>query len=276
MGPVCRKMTNCLLAKTIPANLEGARGAFSNVATLAYPAVVEETLSAVLVALKEGTNDWRETVKRIEWVLSRTTSYGLRSALVTTVAKLGYVALAAVWNGDAAKGKAVVFPKGSRVYLVGPNNVAGRTALKKIWTRKFHPASDAPYTDAKGVKKAAWSVSATPENVTAFKLVVLTHWPNHDSAELEVACAIAGAAAAAEKVAAPAAEPTKPDTSVTDKGDGWLAVATPFSWDFVNAVKALPYKERKWNKAAKVWEVKAEHKAAVEAIIAKVYAPKAA
>jgi hypothetical protein len=267
-------MTNCLLAKTIPADLETAQDAFSAVAGCSLPEGTEATLSKVLVALKEGGNDWRKTVLRIEWVLSRTNSYSLRSALVKTVRALGYVALAAVWLGEAAKGKAVCFPRGSRVFLVGPNNKAGRTALKKIFSRRFHPASDALYTDAKGKAKAAWSIKATEENVAKFKLVVTTHWPNHDSAELEVACAIAAGAAASEPTEK--VEPAGPATSVTDKGDGWLAVATPFNWEFVNAVKALPYKARKWNKAAKVWEVTTEYKAAVEEIIAKVYGAKAA
>ena len=70
IGPICRKLDNALLAKLIPADVESARTAAKKVLINELPAETFNTFSNVLEDLEIGTDDWRKTVKRIEWILS--------------------------------------------------------------------------------------------------------------------------------------------------------------------------------------------------------------
>lgn len=277
IGPICRNLDNAILARLIPSNIGLARELLGE---LDLTAVAPETLPTMVEVTSDingetPTDDWRKTVKRMEWALSYGGNHGLRPLLTKVVAALGYVGLAALWNGEAATGKATVtflvapfVKEGGRLVVVGPRNKAANTALRVINGRRFHPAKTL-------VEKAAWSfpVAAAREVF----LAVVTHYPNHEG--------LTEAVEAASKVAAPApvvtvevpakveAAPAKPAPKCSVVSAGvLLKVRTPYNPAFNGDLKAnIKWSDRRWNNGERVWEVTANHEAEVKAMIAKHY-----
>ncbi len=259
VGPVCRKLDNALLAQMIPSNADLAKQLFTKVVFAKVPADCHLTLAKIDSRLNEGTNDWRETVKRTEWVLSHNLPNEIRSALYSMVQALGYIGLVSMWLGEAASGKALIAFEAGRLWITGPRNTAGKDALKAIKGRMFHKKTDST--------PACWSVPANQAD--AFQMAVLKHWPNNEGlAEAIIAAKLAPVAVSTivswesgkiEKIAPP---------MVTVDGET-LVLNTPYNADFVGALKStIPYKDRAWNPTTKTWSVKASHKMAVEKMLA--------
>lgn len=266
IGPICRNLDNALLARLIPSNVGLAR---ETIGGLDLTAVAPETLPtltevAATIGGETPSDDWRKTVKRIEWALSFAGNSEFRDLLTSTVAALGYVGLAALWNGEAASGKATVALMDGRLVVTGPNNKAARTALKAIPGRRFHPAKAL-------LPKAAWSVPASEAD--ALFVAVATHYPNHEglteAVEAAKALKVTPVAAPAPVAAAPAKP--EPKCSLTPAGV-LLKVRTPYNPAFIGDLKAnIKWSDRRWNGGEKVWEVTANHENEVKAMIAKHY-----
>lgn len=252
IGPICRKLDNALLAKLIPADVELARTAVAKVLIDELPEATRSTFVNVLEDLKVGTDDWRKTVKRIEWILSWSLNHANREGLIDIVHALGYWGLAALLSGDAATGLATVTFENGRLFLRGPRNKAGKDAIRSISGRKFHPATDG--------NKAAWSVPAS--GAKTFREAVITHWPNFAGLDESIV------QAAALPISAP---PAPPATLVTPLAPGWVQVKTPYNAGFVTDVKNLPYKSRRWNGDARVWEVEERFLPQVNELVSKYY-----
>ena len=280
-GPICRKLDNKLLAKVIPANPAVAKGAWSKIDLLAMPPETVATMVAIdpkvvsMPAVDDDTfgTDWRETVKRIEWVLSHKVSHTARGHLYAFVEALGYAGLVSMWLGEAASGACKVTFLDGRLWMQGPRNKAGQTAIKMIPGRKFHPAA--------GSEKARWSVPAS--SWAAFEMAVLKHWPNNEGLEAAVGFAVnyydpavvaakiemAEAEMVAQEILAgqaPKVAIPEPKCWVTVDGDN-LSVRTPWNGGFVAKLKTLPYKQRSWNPTAKCWVVKAAHGDFVKSLV---------
>lgn len=252
IGPICRKLDNVLLAKLIPADVETARTAISRVLIGELPEGTRNTFVNVLEDLKIGTDDWRKTVKRIEWIMSWSPSRLDQELLIGVVRALGYWGLAALLSGEAATGLATVTFEGGRLFLRGPRTKAGKEAIKLISGRKFHPATDG--------NKAAWSVPAS--SAKAFRETVVTHWPNFTGLDESIS------QVAAQTVSALTALPV---TSVTPLSSGWVQVKTPYNAGFVTDVKNLPYRSRRWNGETRVWEVESQFLPQVTELVSKYY-----
>jgi hypothetical protein len=256
IGPICRKLDNALLARTIPAVVVDAQMIAARVSEANLPAPTHATFGNVMADLVDfAAKDWRKTVKRIEWLLSWGMHSETRGMLIDVVRSLGYIGMASLLAGEAATGSSTVTFEAGRLSLVGPRNKYGRYEFKKIHGWKFHPAV--------GGAKASWSAPAAAAD--KFYAVVMTYWPNVSGLEEAVAAAKAAPVTVEEKAA-----PVAPPTFVTEV-NGLLKVKTPYSAAFVGAIKSLPYKARKWNGAEKVWEVSVEFKAKVEAMVAEHY-----
>jgi Family of unknown function (DUF6011) len=247
IGPICRNLDNAVLARQIPSNLPEAIQAYKTVnlgglTPQAVPTFIK--VEAALLAPDAVTRaDWRETVKQVEWVLSWHTAHLERQKLTSLVYALGYIGLAALWNGEAATGKATVVFKDNRLFVFGPKNRAARMALKAIAGKKFHPSTKQGGTE----ERAGWSVPAS--EAAKFTLAVQTHYPNNEG--LKEALEAAKNAKPEPKVGPAAVAAT---ATVTKVGT-LLKIKTPWNPDFVNAIRALPKKARNWNPLEKVWEV---------------------
>ena len=275
IGPICRKLDNAVLARLIPSNLPEAVNAFKLVDVLNLAPdtvrgflVLESALTASDAPTRE---DWREVAKRIEWMLSFAQTYQNTERLKTLVLSLGYVGLVALWNGEAATGKASVLFNavhpgpdqltqiphigGWRLFVSGPKKKAARFALKKIPGSTFHQAT--PFV------KAGWSVPACQHE--AFRLAVIKHYPNFEGLDLAIK-------AAKESLVLP------PGVSVTQiqplvlitEVEGQLKVKTPYNPDFVTDLKnTIPVYGRKWDPIERVWVVNVGFKAKVSDVVAK-------
>lgn len=260
VGPICRKMENHVLAALIPADVGLARFIYRKLEDSMdkFPAEAHATVDKIWTDLADAENkDWRTTCKRVEWLLSFSVPKSVREALISIVDALGYVSLASLLNGEAAKGKATVTFEGGRIFIKGPRNKAGRLALRAIKGRKFHAESK------------RWSVPA--DKADEFKKAVWKHWPNNEGLNDAIGAAYEFEASKVEEAEAlpPVAAP-----KVTVVNDGTvLKIASPYNKGFIAALKAeiLVWKERRWNPAEKVWEVAPVHAETVKALIAKHY-----
>jgi hypothetical protein len=263
IGPICRNLDNAILARLIPSNVGLARELLGE---LDLTAVAPETLPTMVEVTSDingetPTDDWRKTVKRMEWALSYGGNHGLRPLLTKVVAALGYVGLAALWNGEAATGKATVAFLNGRLVVSGPRNKAANTAFKSITGRRFHPAKTL-------IERACWSFPASASD--ALFLAVVTHYPNHEGLTEAVAASKVAPVAVAAPVAAAPSKPA-PKCSVVSAGV-LLKVKTPYNPAFIGDLKAtIKWADRRWNGGEKVWEVTANHEAEVKAMIAKHY-----
>jgi len=290
IGPICRKLDNALLARLIPSNVTRAVELLTRLSLATAAEGTTDTLSKVMDAIRApdaaAREDWRVEVKRIEWVLSHADNQPLRATLTSVVSALGYVGLASLWNGEAATGKAFVTCQtigslGTRLVIVGPKNSSARAAFKTIPGYRFHAKGT-----VEGVEKPCWSFAAT--QFAAFRLVVITHYPNHtglveavEAAQAAVVAAAAAAQAAAPVVAAtpapvaPVAAPKAAKCSIEAVGV-LLKIRTPYNPAFIAELKnALTWSDRRWNSGEKVWEVSANNQNVVTGLVIKHYGPTA-
>lgn len=265
IGPICRMIDNAVYANSIPADLATAQSILSAFDLTVAAPETQPTLATVLCTVTEGAiTDWRKTVNRLDWCCSYAQPAAVRASMLSIMRALGYVGLAAIIDGSASTGEVKVWGAAGRIYVKGSKNAAGAAAFKLIAGWSFHGSK----SGATGDTLNAWSFPAA--KVEAVKLATITYYP-------AVSCDW-NAVADDAKVGTPAIVAATPKAvvlgaacKVTTVG-GKLHVSTPYSAAFVEALKAaIDWTDRKWNTALKVWEVKATHKATVEALIAKHY-----
>jgi hypothetical protein len=263
IGPWCRKLDNAVLARLIPSNLPEALDSFKQVDVLNLaPDTVRDfiELEGVLTAADASLcEDWRVVAKKVEWMLSFPQTHQNTEKLKSLVLALGYVGLVALWNGEAATGKATVFfTAENRLFVSGPNNKAARIALKKVSGATFHCATEAV--------KAGWSVPASQHE--AFKLAIIKHYPNFyglaDALKSAKEYALIG-----YNTSKTLAVTLKPVVSIIQEG-AYVKVKTPYSPEFVTDLKlVVPYMSRKWDPVERVWVVGAGFKNKVGDVVAK-------
>jgi len=289
IGPVCRKLDNALLARIIPSDVAKARAIAMHMVDSADAIVsaseTRETFLRVLDDLSEERTDWRTTVKRVEWLASFDLGSppGERARLFGIAEALGYLALVAAWRGETASGKALAWlqdgrtwdygrgpqtQSGSFLFAQGVRNPAFNAAIKRCASAKFH--REGP----KG--KPAWSVAVADHE--GFWRAVAVHYPNHDIEGHDDLDALVKRAAslASATVASPASTPTAPtpadDCTIVTAG-AWLIIRTPRRDDgFLNAIKSLPYADRKWSESLRAWMVRSVHEATVRSSAARRFA----
>jgi hypothetical protein len=281
IGPICRKLDNALLARLIPSNITRAVELLARVSLATVAPETTDTLTKVVEALNApdaaAREDWRVEVKRIEWALSFPANSEIRATLTSVVSALGYVGLASLWNGEAATGVAnitcaTVEGLGMRLLITGPKNSAARAAFKSIPGYRFHPKGSVTV-----VEKAAWSFPVAAH--AAFRLAIITHYPNNkglaESVELAAASVVVVAAPVEATPAPVVAAPKAPKCSIEAVGV-LLKVRTPYNPSFIAELKnALSWSDRRWNSGEKVWEVSANNQNVVTGLVIKHYGPTA-
>jgi hypothetical protein len=282
IGPICRKLDNALLAKLIPSNVGRAVELLGSLSLATVAPETTDTLSKVVEAVRApdaaAREDWRVEVKRVEWALSFPANDEIRAMLTSVVAALGYVGLASLWNGEAATGVAVVTCAnieglGMRLIITGPKNSAARAAFKTLNGYRFHSKGSVAV-----VEKAAWSFPVACH--AAFRLAVITHYPNNKGLAEAVELAAASVVVPVARASAPVAVPVpvvapKAKCSIEHAGT-MLKVHSPYNPAFIGALKAtLSWTDRRWNSTEKVWEVAAVNENVLVGLIVKHYGPTA-
>lgn len=275
IGPICRKQDNALLANSIPANPPEALMHLLQIDDALLDPVSHNTFKDVrdeLAANLMGT-DWRKTIKRIEWILSFEVNRKAALEKFTAIAQsLGYLGLAALWNGQASTGQAQVWFANGRLWVIGPRNGAARYALKQLGGMFYTSACPPGSTHS----KPAWSVPA--KNADGFKKAIHTHYPMNvgmNDAILAAEEAAKQAAAQVPTTAAPAAPTTNNGGSVKhriEQKGKTLNIKTPYDANFIADLKTtVPYAYRAWEPAEKAWKVDAQYLDQVSALILKHY-----
>lgn len=267
----------------IPADVAKAKALLGGIDALSMPIEAHGRLFETVAKLDEHpSDDYRSIVKACEWLASWVQPGGsVWRVLRDTVRALGYLSLAALWDGKAATGKASLDFRDGRVYLLGPRNKGGQSALRyamahdchNTYALKFHSMSK------------EWSVPA--EYAAAFVFVARTHWLGITSENADSVLALAKAytetqekpiaieTPATENAAetpAPVETPKVETPKVTIKQNGaTIEIFSPYNGAFVAAIKALPWKDRQWNGVSKCWVVKAEHMGKAKEIVSSCY-----
>lgn len=271
VGPVCRGIMNEVLANQMPVNVAGVMGLVPQL-MMGLGSAAAETIE-VLTEIAQGllataaAGDQRENVKRLDWACSYAQPLTVRTLLLDLMRALGYVGLAEIVSGKASTSEAAVALVGTKIEVKGAKNSAATWAFKKLQGWGFSTTTK------------TWSFPAA--QLPAVVKAVQTYYP---ATKLDVAALTAAVAALpapavvvappAVKVTAPVtATPTATGVTLTDsKTAGWIEVRTPYKPAFIADIKTLPWKDRKWDGAAKCWMVTTAHETAVLALIAKHFA----
>lgn len=255
IGPICRQLDNALLALCISANVVEARSYAARVYTDALPEPARNTFHNVMADLQSDLQDWRKTVKRVEWLMSWNTVYAVQNALIGIVRSLGYVGLASLLAGEASTGEATVMFQAGRLHLQGSRCKHGARLMKKIQGWKLRPATSE--------LKATWSVPASAWE--KFHLVVITYWPNVSG--LDEALELAKSS----PVTPVPTEASAPKYSISDPAEGKVKLSTPYHGGFVQELKSLPRRDRVWIPESKIWEVSVAHLPFLKDLVARYF-----
>lgn len=288
VGPVCRRKTNDLHARQIPANLNVASAlllslrksdfhencvGFSNNKSLfvrKMAAVANRTDDLTAVAL--SGEDFRPVVDWFDYGLSFMISSGTRRKVIEIIEALGYVGLGGVLRGDACMSPATLLVIDDTVQLSGKACTAGFRAMKHnipgVRTPRYRGDSR-PYV-------------ASVRHAEKFVALAMRHWPFIDCDPEEV---LADAASAVEDL--PAAEEETAQT-VNNRpvarwgrsdllGAGWFFVKTPWHGtrqemtSMLDRFKQLPRGERKYVPNTRSWAFKDAHWNRVSEIVRERY-----
>jgi hypothetical protein len=140
-----------------------------NVSTL--DPVTVDSFEKVGDALRAGRarSDWRDEVRRVEWILSFGQTEANVTAIMSIVKALGYIGIVNVWLCEATTKEAKVFFRGGRLYLDAPRNEGARRAIKEIPGWSWSP------------EEKLWSVPA--DEADAFFVAVASYYPNNEGLE---------------------------------------------------------------------------------------------
>lgn len=290
-GPVCAAKDTVLFARMIPANYAGATAILLGMHSAALPEIVRERFEAMKTKLlnkaekAQRTNDdpsflqiqgqdLRPIIKEIDWILSYHMDAQMRRFLVKIVKFLGYVELAGVLGQEASTSPATVTfdPNTGLVSLVGKSCKMGYYAMRGIegiTTPKFR-GDTKPYT-------------APAKAIDKFLEIVQDYWPMYEGDLEEIRQTakqwhmVKGATEAVAHAQAASLSPTATLKVHSLMGfDSGLWVEFSFPWlpgkktemyGIVNAIKTIPWQDRKYNQNTKSWLVRIIYKPKVVAIL---------
>jgi hypothetical protein len=278
IGPICRKQDNKLLANSIPANPPEALMALLTInpdtsITPDAQATYADLLGMLTLNL-DGT-DWRIAIRKIEKILSYdSTRWKVLKACSEVARWLGYLGVAALWNGEAATGDAVVrfdplTSKGPRIFVDGPRCPAARHKLHSLGAVNF--PSPKPGRRMFGVD---------PKHLDAFATIVQTHYPMSvglADARVEVEAFLATSAVLKPTLTPVTVQATPApggpvSTCRIEKNGNSLKINTPYDATFIAGFKnMIPYKDRSWDAATKAWMCDASYLPQVTDLITQVY-----
>lgn len=266
VGPICRGRSNALLARSIEADTAAA-SVLANAlrpALASCHATVRPLLAAALSQIEAAhasnspRRDWRDVVKVFELVQSFETTTQLHAGLEDITLALGYVALVNLWRDDVVKGKAeLVFEHTCGVLrLSSPRarSEALRTTVERVGGFYFS-------------RERTYLFPATAH--ADVRALLDSHWL-HVRGEADEGLQAAASWTPPTGWQAPSTwqdmralatgQTTQPQRTqrevcrVTACDDG-AHLVTPYNAPFVQRLKALPRKARRWDPNRRAWWV---------------------
>ena len=289
IGPVCRRKTNDLHARQIPANLNVASalflslrsGDFGDAMDSARFTTAKRRFVTRMRKLAEANDDltavtlvgadFRKVVDFLDFAMSFQIKRSVRVKCIEIVEALGYVGLGGVLRGDACMSPATLLVDGDSIKLSGKSCSAGFRALKAnipgVRCPRYRGSSD-PYV-------------ASVRHAAKFVEIALRYWPfiDADSAEVLADAAKAVAKLPAEETAAAPVHGRRqpPAATVTLQQNGWFTVATPWvgtrgeMQTMLDRFRALPRSDRKYLPRTRSWSFKVEHHNKIIGIVGERY-----
>lgn len=267
VGPVCRRKSNDIFARELPADVLGARRVLREIqrkrphvfsTSMPCQGRLDDALDAIEDASATDRKDWREVVESFEFVRSFPLGVHLREAVDEIVSALGYPLLVGIWNGSVAKGKArVLVTRDGRFGLQGVRPPAsGRDILKAVPGARFSH-------DVDGEGNAGWHWPAEQAEAAgrAACKVYLVLDPGQVAAVVAQCGERVGRLEAAGATFEGGVLRIGAETTVSlNRRDGaWGAeIRSPYSAGFVSKLKsAIHWKGRQWVGYNRCWLVTA-------------------
>lgn len=268
IGPICAKKDTHLFAKTIPANYAMASIHLLNVSVNNLPETIQPVWTSLvdLVLTKmqsasKGTadndylitgEDCRLIVKVIDFMLSFDIPPSPKRDLIQVVKHLGFVGLAGVLSGESSTGEAELKFDNGKLFLTGSSNKAGFNAMRVI------PGIVIPR------KRGGGAYEAPAAQYEKFIVATMEFWPCFDGKvdEIVAQCKM-WISANPVKVAEQNKLTGKPVATITNRSNDFTL---GFVWDtsvsrrLVDEIKTIPYKERSFDMASKLWTIQPQHK----------------
>ena len=218
IGPVCRQLDNCLLARLFPINLESASCSYRTINPFTMDAMTLGAFEGLGEALKRGQDrsDWRNEVRQVEWILSFGQTEENATALMNIVRALGYIGVVNVWLREATTAEVRVFFKDGRLYLDARSYWTGQKSIRAIPGWAWSP------------EEKLWSVPA--DQAERFFLAIASHYPNNTGLEAAVEQANAHVQSRKSSIVAavaPAAAPAMTIGTLLEDFGSFLAVHAP-------------------------------------------------
>jgi len=273
IGPICARKDTHLFAKTIAANFPLATihaigvkrdmlpASLQPVWTALYELLFEKS-EAAMSASNAGTftfqfsgEDCRQIAKVIDFMLSFSIDRDNKHHLIQIVKHLGFIGLAGVLAGQSSTGDAELKFDNGKLFLSGASNKAGFNAMRVI------PGIVVPR------KRGGGAYEAPAGQWEKFIAACMEFWPCFDGKVDEIVdqckawiAANPVAAAAQKKLSGKPVANIVNRTSDFTLGFAWDKIAFPL---LIGVIKSIPYKERSFDKASKLWSIQNQHKAKI-------------
>jgi len=273
VGPVCRKKDNAIFSRMIPADLATAGALILSLSAENFHSEISSEFDKIkALFLKKMQKVRRENVgsamvvcggdfrKVVDW-FDVSLSYPIQSAarndVIKLIESLGYQALAGVLRGDVCMSPAKLYVEDGFICLTAKSNKYGYGAMRRT---------------VPGVSVPRWRGDSKPykaplSQAAKFIDVVYRYWPFVVAqGDIETAIANAPVASAAIEI------DSRPAATFLRGGLGFT-VNTPWHGTreemtaTLDAFKALPYRERKYEPVSKSWTFKMEHLDKVKQIV---------
>jgi hypothetical protein len=272
-GPTCAKHVGAAEARITPADEAEAaacvRAVCESWRLLGVAPHAAYTVHTLGHKMGAQASPWSETARRgwvreVLWILSFQLGEGAENALVKLVEALGFVSLVAVLEGTSVIGKTTVSYDSGALVLKSPRPKRPVVdAIKAIPGRLF-------VADSK-----AWTFPAAQHAAVA--ALVRRYFLHNHGLEEAVASAEAYKPACGSAASPAACSAPRVDDFVFT-GLGEVKVNTPYSRDFVEALKAqIPWRQgalrcREWDRVTRCWIVRgAAHIKTVRRLVAEHY-----
>ena len=278
IGPECRSKANHILAQEIPTAWDAeSLGAILFLTKDSWPTHVQPIFEEVWQKIVEAKSfnsseeylkthalkeDWRATVQKLAWLGSFTAlKETIRHYLASIIKGLGYPQYANFMLKIASASEGTLWLEPGFVKFSGVKNMEGVKALKTL----NHVGARAEKELVKGEEHWVWRCPI--KHVLAFIDIVKLYWPLTDTqAILKKIMELDPKDAIFDEVI------EQPNIQIKDFNyTQYLVIAKPYNNGFYNAIKNMPFKNRKWDTFNGGWLVNKKEKFYLEDILKKHY-----
>ena len=295
VGPICRAKNNDIFSRMIPANLGIATALFLNLDSSRFNEEIQDEFDSLrntylhqmqkaqqkneeAMAVKVDGGDFRKVVDWFDYSLSYPCSPSHREEIIKIIEALGYVALASILRGDACMSPAKLYVDGDQICLEGKSQKRGYYEMRRhivgIETPRYR-GDKRPY-------------KASVLYAERFVEIAVTHWPFIEDNIDKVLKQAKKIAKKVEKELKNKKNEKPVANFKYDKIGREEGVSVSFPWvgsrpdmsrneiyremmNMINAIKEIPYRDRRYDRNTKSWIVRKRYFDKVKEIVSEKY-----